>query len=224
MTWKVAALMLALSAPGVTSAEEKAPLEVMDRVVALVEGEVVTQSELEFEARVTFVQRGAIAAVSAPLDAPALKGALELSIAQRLFVREAEQLEIFPVEPAELETAVNAFKARFETPDAFARFLTAHEADLQLLANVLGRSLRANRMLDSRVRLRAQVSDAEVRRHYEEHRAELAGTYEELRAGLKEKLQRQKYGAVARAELEKLRRASNVRLIAPFARAKEGGR
>jgi hypothetical protein len=195
---------------------------VMDRVVALVEGEVVTLSELEFEARVALIDRGAVKAASDPLDEATLRGALELSIAQRLSIREADRLEIFPLEPAELESTVALFRGRFESEQAFERFLAAHEADVQQLANVLGRALRANRILDSKVRLRAQVSDGEVRRYYEGHRDELGGSYEQVRARLREKLQREKYAQVARAELQKLRRASNVRLIAPFARA-EGG-
>ena len=211
--------------------------QIVDRVVAVVRlrsgvsgrsvsepgpaplpADVITLSGLDFEARVALVQRGAIRAATEPLDEDALQGALEYAISERLLAGEAEALDAWRVEGSEVESAVRAFRGRFGSPADFAAFLARHEADEQALARVLERSLRASKVLDSKVRLRAQVSEADVRRYYDAHRAELGKSYEEVRAALREKLVRDRYQQLAEAELEQLRRTHDVRRVAPFPR------
>jgi hypothetical protein len=211
--------------------------EIVDRVVALVRlrsgvggrptsepgaaplpADVITLSGLEFEARVALVQRGAIRAATEPLDEEALRGALEYAISERLLAGEADALDAWRVEAADVEAAVRAFRERFANRSDFAAFLARHEADEQALARVLERSLRASKVLDSKVRLRAQVPEAEVRRYYEAHRSELGKSYDEVRGALRDKLVRERYQQLAEAELEQLRRTHDVRRIAPFAR------
>jgi len=46
---------------------------VLDRVVALVDGRLLSASQLDFEARVMLIDRGGIDAATAALDAPALQ-------------------------------------------------------------------------------------------------------------------------------------------------------
>ncbi len=184
---------------------------VIDRTVALVEGRVITLSELDFEARVELIQRGGIASADAALDDEALGSALQLSIAEWLENIEADKLQAFPVEEGEVEAALRQFRSRFDSE--------RHEADLQQLSSLLARQLRAQKVLDSKVRLRARASDAEVRRYYEEHRAELGPSFEKVREQIQEKLFREHYQELANGEVRQLRRGADVRLIAPFARA-----
>jgi len=185
--------------------------------------EVITLSGLDFEARVALVQRGAIRAATEPLDEDALRGALDYAVSERLLVGEAEALDAWRVEAAEVEAALRAFHDRFPSRSEFAAFLARHEADEQALVRVLERSLRAAKVLDSKVRLRAQVPEAEVRRYYELHQVELGKSYEEVRVSIREKLVRQRYQQLAKAELDQLRRTHDVRKVAPFARAERGG-
>lgn len=183
---------------------------------------VITLSGLDFEARVALIKRGGIEAAHQPLDEDALQSALELSIDERLLAGEAEALEAWNVEPAEVETAVRGFAERFKSTTEFDAFLEAHEADTQTLARVLERSLRAVRVLDSKVRLRAQVSESEVRRYFEAHRSEIPGDWEEVRSALREKLIRERTQELVKRELEQLRRTHDVRRIAPLASKQRG--
>jgi hypothetical protein len=185
--------------------------------------EVITLTGLEFEARVALVQRGAIRAATEPLDEEALRGALEYSISERLLAGEAEALDAWRVEAAELESAMRAFGNRFSARWEYTAFLARHEADEQALARVLERSLRAAKVLDSKVRLRAQVPEVEVRRYYEAHQTELGRSYDEVRTSLREKLVRDRYQELAKAELDQLRRTHDVRRVAPFTRTERGG-
>lgn len=190
----------------------------LDRVVAVIGNQVLTLSELEFETRVALVLRGGVRAAEAPLDEQTLRGALELAINQRLLVAGADRLQAFPAERSEVEGRLKAFRERFEDETALLAFLARHEADLEQLTAVLERGVRAERILDSRVRLRAQVSEAEVRRYWEEHKAVLGGPYESVREALKEKLFRERYGQLAKEEFAQVRAGAKVRRVAPFAR------
>ena len=214
-----AAPIAALSLASTALAQSPAG-EVIDRAVALVDGRVITLSELQFEARIALIQAGGLEAASAPLDDAALRNALDLAIGQRLEEREADKLQAYPLEEGEVDAALEAFKARFQTPAGYERFLARHEADPQQLAAVLARSLRTAKILDGKLRLRAQVSESEVRKAFERSAADLGGaSYEELRGPLRQKLVADKMKSLTTAELAQARRGADVRLIAAFARA-----
>jgi len=185
---------------------------VLDRVVAQVNGQVITLSGLRFEARVAMVERGGAALADTPLDRATMESALQLAIAQRAAGAEADRLGSFPLEAADVEARLQRFQGRFADHAAFERFLHVSGADLSQLGEVLGRAIRAERALDSRVRLRAQVNEGDVRRAWEAEGS--PGSFEEVRVALREKLVRQRYEAAAQEELAKLRSAAQVRIVA----------
>ena len=212
------ALVPVAAAPRAVAAPLAAEGRVIDRVVAVIEDQVLTLSELEFETRVALVQRGGVRAAEAPLDEQTLRGALELAISQRLLVAGADRLQAFQAERSEVEARLRTFRERFESEPALLGFLARHDADLEQLTVVLERAVRAERILDSRIRLRAQLSEAEVRRHWEEHKATLGGPYESVRDSLKERLVRERYSQLAKEEFAQVRANARVRRVAPFAR------
>jgi hypothetical protein len=189
-----------------------ATAKVLDRVVAVVDGHVLTSSQLDFESRVMLVDRGGVDAATAPLDRSALENGLDLAIAQRAASAEADKLNAFPVEPAEVDARLRAFEARFPSPAAFDAFLRAHGADRAQVAEVLARALRTEKVIDGRVRLRSQVSEADVRRAWE---ADPGGrTWEEARGPLRDRLQRERAFVLAREALGQLRTSVPVRIVA----------
>ena len=208
-----------LLAAGQAWGQAAEPGQVIDRIVAVVEGvddgRVITWSDLTFEAAVALVQRGAMRAATATLDDQALRTALDYAIAQRLLIAEADKVGAFQPDDGELDAAVRAFEAKFDSAAAFQRFLYKHDVDRAALRDVLRRTLRAERVLDGRVRLRAQVSEADVRRYYDLHQQELNGTYDEVRQALREKLLKDKYAALVADEVQRLQKAADVRMVAP---------
>lgn len=214
------------AAPGASSQpSSEAPAaggRVIERVVAVIGNQVLTLSELEFETRVMLVQRGGVRAAEVSLDEQTLRGALELAINQRLLVEGADRLQAFQAERSEVEARLRAFRERFEDETALLAFLARHDADLEQLTAVLERGVRAERILDSRIRLRAQVSEAEVRRYWEAHKGTLGGPYEAVRDTLKERLFRERYGQLAKDEFKQVRDSARIRRVAPFARIREG--
>ncbi|HYO53724.1 hypothetical protein [Archangium sp.] len=211
-----------LAAPETSPGAEAGEGRVIDRVVAVIGNQVLTLSELEFETRVMLVQRGGVRAAEVSLDEQTLQGALELAINQRLLVAGADRLQAFQADRSEVEARLKLFRERFEDEPALLAFLARHDADLEQLTAVLERGVRAERILDSRIRLRAQVGEAEVRRYWEEHKATLGGPYESVRETLKEKLFRERYGQLAKDEFKQVRDSARIRRVAPFARTGEG--
>jgi hypothetical protein len=220
--WLVVAPAVAMAqAPGsgAPSAVVEAPEgRVIDQVVAVIEGQVLTRSELEFETRVVLVQRGALQAAVEPLDEEALKAGLELAINLRLQVLSADRLEAFPTEQAEVEARLARFRALFESEEAFQSFLARSGAELKLLTEVLRRRVRAERILDSRILPRVQVSEPEVRRYYEQHASEYPKGYDAVKFQLQNKLKTERYDLLAAEDLAQLRASAQVRRVAPFAR------
>lgn len=190
---------------------------VIDRAVASIEGKVIASSQLQFEARVLLVNAGGLQAAFAALDQEVLEASLRAVVDQRLALLEADKLEAYPLEPGELERAIAAFRGRFESESRFADFLAAHEADLNDLAEVLRRSLRAQRALDGKLRLRAQVSEGEAKAWRASHPELSDAPIEKVRAMLVQ----QRFGELVKKELEDRRRQVDVRLLGPFAPKQE---
>lgn len=219
LAWLACVVPLLASAQGLPAGPRG---QVVDRVVALVDGALVSQLDLEFEAAVLLVQRGAIAAATEPLDEQVLGRVLELAINQRLLTRDADKLQAFPVDEAELEARLREFEGRFDNRQAVERFLARFEATRSMLGDVIRRSLRAEKILDNKVRLRAQVGEDEVRRYYDEHAAQLGPSYEAVRTRVRNQLTSERYTRLVAAEVAGLRRKADVRVIASFAGRKEG--
>jgi hypothetical protein len=186
---------------------------VIDRSVALIDGQVLTLSELQFETRVLLVHSGGVQAAFVPPEELNLRKALDSVIGQRLETAEADKLRAYPLEEGELERAVQSFANSLGGPGEFDRFLKQSEADESMLAVVIGRILRTQRVLDGKLRLRAQVTEVEAKRVQSE-RAELRNLPLPM---VRQKLFTERFTAMAAAELAQVRKAGSVRLLGPFA-------
>jgi hypothetical protein len=202
----------ALVALGALLVAHPAAGRILDRVVALVDGRVLSWTQLDFEARVMLIDRGGVEAATAPLDAATIQNALDLAIAQRAATTEADKLNAYPVEPAEIDQRLRTFESRFPSTAAFEAFLKAHDADRAALAEVLARAMRTEKFIEGRVRLRSQVPESEVRKAWE---ADKGGrTWEDARGPLRDRMQRERAFVLAREALAQLRTSIPVRIIA----------
>jgi hypothetical protein len=143
---------------------------VLDRVVAVVRNPAsaaprpLTLTRLDEEARVALVGQGASGAAFAPLDAAARRAALRWVLDQWLVADEAIRLKVDEVARDEVLAALRAFRQRFPDQDAYQRFLAAGELSEEELQSILARSVRVQRLLDSRLGRGARVSEEEVSR------------------------------------------------------------
>ncbi len=188
---------------------------VLDRSVASVDGRVVTQSALDFETRVLLISAGGADAATAPLSFDDLKKGLELIIDHRVTTLEADKLDAYQLEAGESERLVARFRDAIGGEPQLRRFLDDHEAELNDVAQVLRRSLRSSRVLDGRLRLKAQVSEADARRYQNEH-PEMKG---KPVVQVRELLFANRFKEMVRQELKAARKSVDVRLLGPFGAA-----
>jgi hypothetical protein len=125
----------------------------IDSTVAIVDRRVITLSLLDQEARLAFVEHGAIDDTVAPLDAGKRRAALSYLINQLLLENEAARLQVFEVSDQESANAQKALQSRFPSPAAFRAFLVRFDISPESLDQSVRRRLRAERYLADRLRL-----------------------------------------------------------------------
>jgi peptidyl-prolyl cis-trans isomerase SurA len=160
-----AALLLALGAPA----------QVVDRVAAVVNGDVITLSELVQRAGPD-AQRGDTAT-----RAKALKETFDLYVAEKLFSAQATALGI-DVSDSVVEAAIDDFKRRNKLDDAMLEELLRREGlTREGLRLRFRRDLEAGQIMRIKVSNRVKVTDEDVRNYYQTNE-KLFGGEEEVKA------------------------------------------
>lgn len=167
-------LLLALAAP----APSTPPAQVLDRVAAVVEGEVVTYSELVDRAgpeysRALLLPRGE---QQDRARSQALKAAFDQVVAERLFDAEAKTLQA-EASDAQVDAAIAEIRQRNRfTDDAqFEQALREQGFTLDSFRRAVKRDLETYQILNLKVRSRVKVSDEDVQNYYQSHPREFAG-------------------------------------------------
>ena len=209
----LAAALLATQAPAPRDAR------VVEEIVAVVRNppgaapRVVTLTKLAEEARIALVSRGAVDAASRPLDAEALRAALDWLLDQMILADEAARLGLEEVDRDAVGAALRRFRGQFPSPAAYARFLETSELTEEELSATLARMVRVERYVQSRVGRAARVSDEEVTRYLEAHgaRADPGPARDAARAQLEEEQVRAQVGAL----LAELHGRADLRVLSP---------
>lgn len=210
--WLVALLVSTTAAAQIPDGGTPARGRVIDRAVASVDGKVITLTQLEFETRVQLVNGGGAEAAFAPLDHDDLRKGLQLAIAQRLATLEADRFDAYPLETGELEKALADFRERIRGQGRLQQFLDAQEVDLTDVGVVLRRGIRAGRALEGRLRLKANVTEAEAQRARADVVAWRALPLETVRS----LLARERFEKLVQQELAQARKSNDVRLLVSF--------
>ena len=132
--------------------------ELVDRVVAVIDRDVITLSEAE-EAQEFRTLRGQ--------EALPLEQVVERLIEARLIEREVSRYpeDALPQEP--IDAAVDSIRASFSSPTAFAASLSARGLSEDQLETIIRRQLTIQRYLESRFRPLVFVTEDEVQRYYD---------------------------------------------------------
>jgi hypothetical protein len=192
---------------------------VVEEIVAVVRNppgaapRVVTRTKLEEEARIALVSRGGAAAATGPLDAEALRAALEWLLDQMLLADEAARLKLDDVDGADVEEALRRFRARFEDAGAYARFLSATELGEEELSVTLARMVRVELYVQSRVGRAGRVSDDEVERYLRAKGAAPASPA--AREAVRAQLAEERTARGVKELLADLRARADVRVLTP---------
>ena len=154
--------------------------EVVDRVAATVNGEVVTLSDLAERAGSEWarVERMAPGPAQDEARRAALRRAFDVIVAEKLLAKEAEALQL-EVSEAQIDAALADIKTRNHFDDAqLDRALAEQGLDRATFRAQVRRELETFQVLQYKVRNRVKLSDAEVRNYYQTHPQEFGGEEE----------------------------------------------
>ena len=161
--WRAVFAALVLCALGAASASplgeaagQSAGVDVFDRVLAVVDGEPITLSEV--------VEAIALAPRISP--PPSLEETLERLIAARLMEHEARRYPQEPPTEAEAEATLRALVDRFATPEDYRETLRRLGVAEDYLRKRIQRELIVDRYVDRRFRPLVQVAQREVEDYY----------------------------------------------------------
>ncbi|MBI5511705.1 MAG: SurA N-terminal domain-containing protein [Deltaproteobacteria bacterium] len=180
--------MLTLCLLALAASDAPPPGTVVDRVVAVVDKEVITYGELLCEARVAFVLRADARAASETFSAELLRSFLEYLVDQVVIAAQARRVGGLDVKSDEVEREVDRFQGRFSSSDAYRAFMRRFDISDTVLRDILRRDLKNERYIDERRRAwRATADDAQASADPEQ-RAALARWVKELRGGVELRL------------------------------------
>lgn len=213
-------LTLLLATLALAAGPPSADGRVVEEVVAVVRNpagapaRIVTLTKLVDEARIALVARGATEAATQPLDAEALRAALDWLLDQMLVADEAARLKVDAVDRAELQLEMRRFEQRFRSDGEFRAFLEATELAEEDLALALARGIRVQRYVESRVGRGARVSEEEVDRALRARGAETAPG--PAREAVRAQLAEERAHAQVKDLLTELRARADLRILDPL--------
>ncbi len=136
----------------------------IDKVAAVVNDDVITLSEVKDTASVTNKN---------PDDTQVQRELLEMMIEERLLLQEAKKLGI-QVTDSEVDAAIAEVKRRFNlTEDEMADVLKKQNYTPESFRDQWRRQILSNKLMGSRVQGQIAVTEDEVKKFYEENKGEL---------------------------------------------------
>jgi hypothetical protein len=154
----VISLLFALSA---TSANA----EIIDRVLAILPGQIITQSDVQAALDLGLVE--------APAGEDRMAAGLSAVIDRALMLNEVRRVIPPEPSPAAVDARLARIRQRFDSPGELARVLAASGIDEKLLAVYAADDLRLSAYLEERFSAASQPTDQEVRQAGEGSRQRL---------------------------------------------------
>ena len=184
--------------------------ELVDRIVATVNTEVITASELN--CAVALNQRlGNADSDRIALEASTLEGLIN----RRLLVQEAHRLKFVEVSEQELSSEVENVAKRFSSDKEFSDFLAGLDMTRQELARMLGEQLLAERFVGKKVGLFVRVGREEAENYFNAHAAEFKDKrFPDVQKTIVALLTEQKTGLQLAQYLAELRARADIRMSA----------
>ncbi len=129
---------------------------IVDQIVAVVDKEIVTESELLIEARVALVAREqgrGYALADGPLDRELLDPTRDYLINQVLIASHVRRLGTVEVSDQEVDRALEQFIGYFPSDAAYQAFKRKYGIPEETIRDILRRDLRNERYIDQRMRI-----------------------------------------------------------------------
>lgn len=156
------------------------PGELVDRLAATVDGEVVTLSEIEERAAGELRRAEGLPAGKERDDAHdrALRRAFDQIVAEKLLEKQAKALQL-EVTDAQVDAAIEDIKGRNRFDDEqLGRALEGQGLDRKAFRAQIRRELESYQVMQAKVRARVKVGEDDLRNYYQTHPQEFGGELE----------------------------------------------
>jgi hypothetical protein len=200
--WIVSAAVLLLLLPRAGRAE------LVDRIAAAVNNEVITASELALAVALN-ARFGNAGTDHKTLESETLDG----MITRRLLIQEARRLRFVEVSDQELAAEMEKLVKRFGSDKAFHDFLNGLDATPEELARMLGERLLVERFVEKKVGLFVRISRDEAQNFFESHAADYRGKrFQDVQKTIIARLTEQKIGQHLDQYVAELRAKADIRI------------
>ena len=194
-------LLLALLTPAAARAE------LIDRVLAVVEGQLITLSDVR---AVTL-----LGVETVPPGPDQIRGALDKLIDRQLMLVEVDRYGPPEPAPSTIEAGVQVVRGRFRDVLEFETTLHRIGLTLEHLRRYVRDSLRIESYLQQRFTAAIQPSEDEIGAYYRQHAQDFAGAgtprpYDEVRSEVRRRLIEERRATLVREWLGGLRRRANL--------------
>jgi hypothetical protein len=196
-----AVLVLLLLRPG------RAPAELIDRVLAAVNNDVVTLTDL----RTAEAFNAAVGGKAG--GAGAESGTLEGLVNRKLLLQEAARVKFDEAPDQEVAAELDTLRRQLGTDEAFQRLLNGMHANEEQLRRLLRERLLIERFLQKKIGIFARATREEVQQYYAGHRREFADRpFPEVQKKLTATLSEQKAGQQLDQFIGELRARADIRM------------
>jgi hypothetical protein len=155
------------------------PGQLIDRVIAVIDKEAITESELVMEARVALALRTGEKAAGSDLAPTLLQELQDYVINQLLVAAQARRLGAADISDDDVNGRLRQFMQRFHSTESYQQFLQRHGISESMVRNILRRDLGNEVYIARRMKTRVALpsdageqSDEELQERYEKALAE----------------------------------------------------
>jgi hypothetical protein len=185
-----------------------AEAELIDRIVAAVNNQVITLSDLRQAVRFN-EEMGGASRVRKDLGSETLEGLIN----KRLLLHEARRLSFTEVTEQDVNAEVDKIRTRLGSDQAFHDFLQRLQMTPEQVGRMLGERLLVERFVEKKVGLFVRVSRDEARKYFDGHPEDFKGKpFSEAFKTIVALLSEQKTGQQITQYLADLRSKADIRI------------
>jgi parvulin-like peptidyl-prolyl isomerase len=181
--------------------------ELIDHIVAAVNYEVITLSDVEQAVRFNAALSGGSG------DAERLRTeTLEGLINRQLLIQEAVRLRFVEVSAQDISAEDEKLRKRFGSDKEFSDFIAGLDITRKQLDRMLGERLLAERFVEKKIGIFVRVSRDEAQSYYDAHSSEFKGQFQDVQRQITALLYEDKFGQQVKQYIAELRRKADVRI------------
>ena len=180
----------------------------VDRIVATVNNEVITASELAQTVGMN-KRLGKSVPDGKTLEAETLEGL----ITRRLLVQEARRLRFVEISEQEIGAEIEKLRKRFESDASFMDFLRSLDLTEQVLGRMLGEQLLVEKFVEKKVGLFVRVTREEAQSYFDSHASQFPEkSFQDVQKTIMAALTDQKVGRQLDKYVADLRGKADIRV------------